>query len=105
MQGSIRWLYPPDEPAIQGDEIGHGTCVASKVTGPTFGVAKSANLVVVKLTPRGGMIHGSRYVAALGIIAGDIASKNLQGRAVINVAVAGEQLEGLKYCSKSKINV
>jgi len=51
MQGSLRWLYLPTEPHIKSDAVGHGTCTTSKVVGPAFGVAKSANIVVVKIQP------------------------------------------------------
>jgi len=44
MQGSIRWRYLPGDPHIQGDGVGHGTCVASKVAGTTF--AKNVNIVI-----------------------------------------------------------
>jgi len=91
MQGSIRWLYLPNEPEIENDEVGHGTCVASKVSGPTFGVAKSANIVLVKIYPIAGSIHVSRYIAAWGLIARDITSKNLQGKAVVCTALNSEQ--------------
>ena len=91
MKGSIRWLYLPDEPKIENDEVGHGTCVASKVSGPIFGVAKSADIVLVKIYPVHGSIHVSRYIAAWGVIAKDIALKNLQGKAVVSTAVNSEQ--------------
>jgi len=91
MQGRIRWLYLPDEPQIEGDENGHGTCVASKVASPTFGVAKSANIVMVKLPPINNSVNVSRYIAALAVIARDIASKNLQTRSVISTTLSGEQ--------------
>jgi len=90
MRGSIHWLYLPDEPQIAGDDIGHGTCVASKVASPTFGVAKSANIAIVKIYPIDGKIHVSRYIAAWGVIAGDIASKNLRGKAVAITSLGSE---------------
>jgi len=77
MQGSIRWLYLPGDPHIQGADNDHGTCVASKVASPTFGVAKRANIVVVKM---GGQMTMSRYIAAFAVITGDIASANMQGK-------------------------
>jgi len=91
MQGSIRWLYLPGEPKIKNDEFGHGTCVASKVAGPTFGVAKSANIVVVKMQPVAVDLHMSHVTAAWGIVAGDIASKNMRGKAVVSTAINSEQ--------------
>ena len=97
MPGSLRWLYLPGEPEIRGDESGHGTCVTSKVASPTFGVAKSANIVVVKITSINGMVHGTAYFGAFGVVARDIVSENLQGKAVINLAVNGALNQGLKY--------
>ena len=91
MQGSIRWLYLPGEPQIEDDENGHGTCITSKVASRTFGVAKSANIVIVKIYPIADTIHVSRFIAAWGIVAGDIASTNMQGKAVVSIAVLSEQ--------------
>jgi len=90
MQGNKRWLYLPGEPHIESDEIGHGTCVASKVAGPTFGVAKSANIVVVKMQPVAVDLHMSHVTAAWGIVAGDIASMGLRGRAVVLATLSSE---------------
>ena len=91
MQGRIRWLYLPDEPQIQGDGVGHGTCVASKVAGTTFGVAKNANIVVVKISPVDGVLSASRVIAAWGVIAKDVASNNMQRKAVVCNTMGGEE--------------
>lgn len=90
MLENMRWLYLPDEPETQGDELGHGTCVTSKVAGLTLGVAMSANLVAVKIPLIDGMIHVSRFIAAWGVVARDIDSNDLPGRSVVSVAMAGE---------------
>jgi len=54
-EGRIRWLFLPGEPngPEERDDVGHGTCVISnlKVTSPTFGVAKSVNIAMVKVPP------------------------------------------------------
>jgi len=91
--GSIHWLYLPDEPQIEGDEHGHGTCVTSKVTSPTFGVAKSANIVVVKTETMDGMgtLRLSQYFDAFVLVTGDVVSRNLQGRAVLTTSLNSEQ--------------
>ena len=91
MQGRIRWLFLPGEPESESDEIGHGTCTISKIAGRFLGVAKSVNLVVVKLAPLNGRVQGSRVMAAWGAIARDIASTNMQGRAVLSIQMAGEE--------------
>ena len=91
MQGSIRWLHLPGQPHIEGDTNGHGTCVASKVVGPTFGVAKSANIVVVRVDPVNGRIPMSRAIAAWGVVARDITLRDMQRRAVVCAAMSREQ--------------
>jgi len=91
MLGSIRWLFISGEPEIQGDDIGHGTCVASKVASPSFGVAKSANIVVVRLDPVDGKIPMSKVIAAWAAIAADIASKNMEQKAVVSFSMSGER--------------
>ena len=89
MQGNLRWLFPPNEPLNYEDEDGHGSCGASKITGPTFGVAKRANLVVVKVPGR--TITMSQWIAGFAVIARDIASNNLEGRAVVCTTLSGEK--------------
>lgn len=55
MIGSYRWLRPPAA-AWPGPELwqpvdptGHGTCLADKVAGYNYGVAKNANLIFLRL--------------------------------------------------------
>ena len=91
MRRRIRWLFLPGEPQIESDENGHGTCVISKVTGRIFGVAKNVNIVAVKLAPLNGRLVGSRVIAAWAVVARDIASTNMQGRAVVGLQMGGEQ--------------
>ncbi len=90
-EGRIRWLFLPGEPEDESDEIGHGTCVTSKVASPTFGVAKNSNLVIVKIYPIDGGIRHSRTLAALGAVVDDIVREDLQGKAVVSMALGGEQ--------------
>jgi hypothetical protein len=91
MQGNLRWLFPPNEPLNyeDEDENGHGSCTASKVTGPTFGVAKRANLVVVKVPSR--TLTMSKWIAGFAVVARDIVSENLDGRAVVCTTLSGEK--------------
>jgi len=90
MLGSIRWLYLPGEPRVKRDDFGHGSCVASKITGPTFGVAKSANIVVMRIYPIDDTVTVSRSIATWGVVARDIRRRNMQRRAVISTSVVGE---------------
>ena len=55
MIGSYRWLRPPAAawpgPGLWApvDPTGHGTCLADKVAGYNYGVAKNANLIFLRL--------------------------------------------------------
>lgn len=55
MEGEYRWLKPPEgtwpsaEPWAPYDPTGHGTCVADKVAGYNYGVAKNANIVIPRM--------------------------------------------------------
>jgi subtilisin family serine protease len=100
MQGNLRWLFPSNIPQNQDDEDGHGTCVASKVTGPTFGVAKRANLVIVKMP--GISTTLSQWIAGYAAVARDISSENMEGRAVVCTTLSGEKCLEYWQC---KINV
>jgi subtilisin family serine protease len=94
MLGNLLWLYLLGEAHDEDDVTGHGTCVASKIIGPTFGVAKNADLVLVKLD---GNLHVSRVIAAWGVVAADIDSGNRMGKAVVINPVGGEQSRSFKY--------
>ena len=50
---SADWHYAPSAKRTESDdaEDKHGTCVASKVAGARFGVAKDAHIVMLKATP------------------------------------------------------
>ena len=91
MPGSIYWLHLPGDPPNRSDEDGHGTCVASKVVGPTYGVAKRANIVVVKINEEDQRILISDYIAAWGVVARDMNGHDLWGRAVVTTTLVGEQ--------------
>jgi hypothetical protein len=54
------------------------------------GVAKNVNIVVVKINPIDDYIAPSRYIEACAIVARDIESKGLQGKAVICSTLNGE---------------
>ena len=49
-----------DLESAKSDETGHGTCCASKAAGNLYGIAKNANLVVVKL-PRAALFSDLMY--------------------------------------------
>lgn len=55
MKGTYRWLRPPaaawpgPELWAKVDPTGHGTCLADKVAGYNYGVAKNANLILLRL--------------------------------------------------------
>jgi len=68
------------------DTLGHGTHVAGTIAGRTFGVAKSANVIDVKVfrdreSSTSVILNGFQWAV------NDILSKGRQGRAVINMSL------------------
>jgi subtilisin family serine protease len=92
MPGGKGWLTPEltDFPLqlTETDEIGHGSCVISKIAGPRYGVAKNTNITVVKLAinPQTGDLTGSSVLESLSLIWKDVIKNSLQGKAVVNMS-------------------
>lgn len=86
-KGGIRWINADDVPGLQRDEdrvTGHGTCMASKIAGEYYGVAKAVSLIIVKISP----LIGS-FLDALGKIMEELqqfGKKASRGWTVINVS-------------------
>ncbi|KAK6225204.1 alkaline proteinase [Colletotrichum tabaci] len=84
MTGTKEFLYVADVKREETDSRNHGTCVASKATGPAYGTAKDANLVMVKLPDRK---MKSAVLTALVEISNDVYQKGIEGKAVINMSI------------------
>lgn len=89
MPGDKSFMYSPGAPLYASDFMGHGSCVASKATGPTYGTAKNASIVAVKL-PKS--LSFSSILAALIDISNDVFEKGLGGKAVINMSIGTSKL-------------
>ncbi|WP_406001155.1 S8 family peptidase [Streptomyces sp. NBC_00829] len=80
-RASYGWDFV-DNDATADDGLGHGTHVAGTVAGSTYGVAKKAKIVAVRVT--GNNAHGTTE----GVIAGiDWVTKNHRGPSVANMSV------------------
>ena len=66
-------------PGSESDEDDHGSCVLAKAAGPTLGVARNADIVIVKST-----LRTSRMLDAFYKIRNDVEKKGKKGKAVIN---------------------
>ncbi|OAA50263.1 subtilisin-like protease PR1D [Metarhizium rileyi] len=72
----------------EGDAIGHGTHVAGTVGGATFGVAKKATIISVKVF-QGPIGSTSIMMAGFDWAVNDIISKNRQDKSAINLSLGG----------------
>jgi oryzin len=73
------------------DTVGHGTHVAGTIGGTTYGVAKQANLLSVKVF-RGESSSTSIILDGFNWAANDIVSKGRTGKAAINLSLGKCQL-------------
>ncbi|EEY21195.1 oryzin [Verticillium alfalfae VaMs.102] len=65
--------------------------VAGTICGQTFGVAKSANVVAVKVLDGTGAGSNAGVLDGLQFIINDVQQKNLRGKAVMNMSLGGPQ--------------
>ena len=97
MVSGVGWLLPKEnfwkktlgKTMSQTDEAGHGTCVASKVAGLNWGVAKRARVVVVKMNYEQGF-KNSDVLRSLELIIKDVnqrARNEGHGKSVVNLSL------------------
>ncbi|KAL2819406.1 subtilisin-like protein [Aspergillus granulosus] len=80
------------------DSVGHGTHVAGTIGGTTYGVAKQANLLSVKVF-RGESSSTSIILDGFNWAANDIVSKGRTGKSAINMSLGG----GYSYSFNSAV--
>ncbi|KPM36185.1 hypothetical protein AK830_g10384 [Neonectria ditissima] len=71
------------------DEFGHGTHVAGTIAGKTFGVAKSATVVAVKVLDKTGSGTMSGIIQGLNWAVDNAKSRGAAGKSVVNMSVGG----------------
>lgn len=102
-----RWIFvgTQAEKSVEEDRDsdGHGSCAGSKVNGPKYGVAKKAELVIVKAGDTSG-----DTLDGLDQILRDVRDKKLQNKAVVNFSRNSKSLAGFKeeedaptYCTST----
>ncbi|KAG9614489.1 alkaline serine protease, partial [Aureobasidium melanogenum] len=72
------------------DDIGHGTHVAGTIGGTTYGVAKKANLISVKVFGTSGQSSTSTIMQGFQWAANDIINKGRAAKSVINMSLGSE---------------
>ncbi|KAK3989727.1 subtilisin-like protease 6 [Cladorrhinum sp. PSN332] len=74
---------------IDTDENGHGSHVAGTVAGKTFGVAKKASIVAVKVLDANGSGSNSGVIQGMQFVASTAQQQGLRGKAVMNMSLGG----------------
>ncbi|KAK4155997.1 serine protease [Chaetomidium leptoderma] len=81
--------------STDGDEDGHGTHVAGILGGTTYGVAKKATLVSVKVLDRTGTGSMSGLLQGLNWAVADAKNRGLARKAVINMSLSGSYMQSV----------
>ncbi|PHH52830.1 Subtilisin-like protease 2 [Ceratocystis fimbriata CBS 114723] len=71
------------------DDNGHGSHVAGTIAGRTFGAAKNANLVAVKVLDAQGGGDTATVVEGMQWIVDDVEANNRSGKAIMNMSLGG----------------
>jgi subtilisin family serine protease len=71
------------------DEFGHGTHVAGTIAGKTFGVAKSATVVAVKVLDKTGSGTMSGIILGLNWAVNNAKARNAPKKSVVNMSLGG----------------
>ncbi|KAK3376406.1 peptidase S8/S53 domain-containing protein [Lasiosphaeria ovina] len=74
---------------LNTDEYGHGTHVAATIAGTTYGVAKRATIVAVKVLDKNGVGSISGVIAGINWAVKDAKNRGVAKKAVINMSLGG----------------
>ncbi|KAL0484273.1 subtilisin-like serine protease pepC [Acrasis kona] len=85
-EGRARWGFPYD--GLQDDNNGHGTHVAGIVASKTYGVAKLANIIAVKVINDTGKGTLSELLLGLNYVL-NTHKKSLKQKSVVNLSLTG----------------
>ncbi|KAI5815287.1 oryzin precursor [Pyronema omphalodes] len=89
----------------EDDDQGHGTHVAGTIASKTYGVAKKANLVAVKvLGGASGSGSTSGVIAGVDWVVKDAKAKGRIGKSVVNMSLGGEFTTALNRAVDAAIN-
>ncbi|KEY68356.1 hypothetical protein S7711_01134 [Stachybotrys chartarum IBT 7711] len=89
---------------VDDDQNGHGSHVAGTIAGATFGVAKAANIVGVKVLGADGSGSNSGVLQGMQFVIQDVQQKNLAGKAVMNMSLGGARSDAINRAVEAMFN-
>lgn len=89
---------------VDRDENGHGTHTAGTFAGTTFGVAKRANIVAVKVLDAQGGGSASGIIAGINWCVNHARQNNILGRAVMNLSLGGSGTRSFNQVATNAAN-
>ncbi|TLD24968.1 hypothetical protein PspLS_05595 [Pyricularia sp. CBS 133598] len=88
---------------VDADQNGHGSHCAGTIGGKTFGVAKKASLVGVKVLGANGGGSNRGVIQGMQFVAQDVTQKNLARKAVMNMSLGGSKSTAVNEAINSMI--
>ncbi|KAI1977741.1 Secreted subtilisin-like serine protease sub9 [Ophidiomyces ophidiicola] len=89
---------------VDADENGHGTHTAGTFAGTTFGVAKRASIVAVKVLDAKGGGSASSIISGINWCVDHARQNNLLGRAVMNLSLGGSGARSFNQAATNAVN-
>ncbi|RPA94405.1 cuticle-degrading serine protease [Choiromyces venosus 120613-1] len=102
-EGRAKWGYNAVD-NLNADGAGHGTHVAGTIGGRTYGVAKKANLIAVKVLDEKGQGATTRVIEGMEWVVSDAKRKGKQDTSVANMSLGGRVSRAIDAAAQAGVS-
>ncbi|KAI9158947.1 Cuticle-degrading protease-like protein [Paramyrothecium foliicola] len=103
-EGRAEWVQNFTDDGHDGDGGGHGTWVAGLVASRSYGVAKKAKVLALKVFRDSGTTESSIVIAAIDFVAQDAATRDCPAGHVANLSLGGGYSQATNDATDAMVN-